>query len=278
MLPKPWNQKLKGLDHFLIRLEDRKKAKEPPPPKPPKPLKIKIKPWPKSVKLPEANFPWRVKPKGTGKTFDDGYCFRKALEKKGFVRLGGGNFSTVLGHPKSDRVIKITTNLTDNWLDYVVWGTQKGYAGTFTPKVFSYKKIAGREDEFAVAVMEKMEETLYRVDTRSDNAVVLGLFQLATDSKNLMAKCLLEEVSPGLGTFSEDLRKTFRRSLDLHGGNLMVRADGSVCITDPVANLSTLSNVRRLRTKDFITLPLPNVVAANDNEEQENCHDDYRSF
>ena len=183
------------------------------------------------------------------KPFECADGFAQKLRKKGFEDLGRGNFSWVLGHPSSDKVIKITHN-EDNWIDYVTWASGKGYAGTISPKVFSYKRVKGSSSDFSVSVMERMEKTLRQVTYKEDMAVMKELIDYATHG-NMAAMSLADLMVPGLGKFTQELKEQFSGSLDLHGGNIMLRKNGTLCVTDPVASCSKSETRTRLREKDF---------------------------
>ena len=170
------------------------------------------------------------------------YC--DFLEKKGFVQLGSGAYSVVYAKPKSDRVIKVIRT-RDNWIDYVVWANKEGYGGNLAPKVYSYKDY----EDFAVAVVERMKTTLsgYR---EHDEQIVIGLVHSYVYSNNVLAGVLAHEIAPGISDFLAGVKKNVYGRLDLHGGNFMLREDGSICVTDPVAGEGS-ATYTRLKVGDF---------------------------
>lgn len=180
-----------------------------------------------------------------------------ALQKKGFKMLGSGHYSTVLAKPGSDKVIKVTRH-QDNWIDYVKWAAEKGYAGGFAPKVYSWKKFPGG---WSWAVMERMERTLdggydYRDDydemSASESEHDLSLiFSLLTPASrgNTMAQVYMEDLVPGAYSFVKELKATLRAG-DIRGANTMIRKDGSLCFTDPCAGETKITKTR-LRSGDF---------------------------
>lgn len=182
--------------------------------------------------------------------FDNGYRFTAALEKKGYTILGQGNFSRVLAKKGSDKVIKVICS-QDNWIDYVTWAAEKGYAGTFAPKVYSYKHI--KRGNFSVAVVERMEKTLSQVKSSEDMDLVSNLVSYYGSMGNTMAGLFLDELAPGLAAFTKDLHTKFRHHLDLHNGNYMLRKDGTFCVTDPVYGASSNTH-KRLKAGDFTSL------------------------
>lgn len=189
--------------------------------------------------------------------------FRRALEKRGFKLLGEGHYSAVYGKDGYDRVIKVSRTL-DNWIDYVAWASKNGYAGNFAPQVYSWKRYAGssanrypREtwsSDWSVAIVERMKETLHADSQLArDFKIIERLHDLPV--KNLLAEAILEEIVPGVGSFFKKLHTTFDAH-DIYGRNLMIRKDGTFCVTDPVCG-SIKTEARRLKAGDF-TPPLVN--------------------
>ena len=184
------------------------------------------------------------------KPFDDAFGFIKALERRGFKVLGAGMFSTVLHKEGSNRVIKVIRR-PDGWINYVHWAAQIGEAGRFAPKVFSYKKIKGREKDFAVAIVEKLANTLD--NTPAEHAATLVPALVWRAEKNEMAAKFLETVAPGLLSFLLKMKEKWELpsvvGFDLHEGNLMIRTDGSFVVADPVSRGD--DTFERLRAGDF---------------------------
>lgn len=242
----------------------------------PKPAKLKV---PKPVKAKglgifiQQHYPfvkrrWTYNSEGyqtlvVGEKSDDGKpesafasagSFGRALEKKGFKRLGSGAFSVVYAHPSSDRVIKVTRTL-DNWIDYAMWAAKEGYAGTFAPKVYSFKKFT-KDRDFLVSVVERMDKTISWVGEEKDTAMVGNLLKLYAKYDNTLAGCFLDEIAPGFASFTQRLTQEFG-TLDIHDGNIMVRKDGTVCFTDPVSDFQSGGQAikyNRLKAKDFTSL------------------------
>lgn len=192
--------------------------------------------------------------------FGSGRAMVTALTKKGYVHLGSGHYSTVLGHPKSpDKVIKITRH-QDNWIDYVKWAAEKGYAGGFGPKVYSWKKFPAG---WSWAVVERMERCVgeslsssFGLDPYSttskdkddDYSVLFTLLNYAS-SGNTMARVYAEDLCPGAVGYLTELRSVMRAG-DVRAANTMVRKDGSLCFTDPCAGESKITSTR-FRSGDF---------------------------
>lgn len=185
-----------------------------------------------------------------------------ALEKKGYVRLGSGYYSTVLGHPKSpDKVIKVTRH-QDNWIDYVKWAAENGYAGTFGPKVYSWKKFPAG---WSWAVVERMarcvgennsccdydsyDEESICTDRSDDYEIIFTLLNSASRG-NLMAQVYVDDLCPGAFEYVSKLKKAMRAG-DIRAANTMVRKDGTLCFTDPCAGSSTIKTTR-FKERDFV--------------------------
>lgn len=174
------------------------------------------------------------------------------LEKKGFKRLGAGAYSTVLGKDGSDKVIKVSRSL-DNWIDYIQWAAKEGYAGNLAPKVFSWKKHESDTNNFSVAIVERMQSTTRDDNYKSDASVIMSLTYPARKG-NIMAQLFMEELQANSVKFFNQLHELDFDG-DIGGGNVMVRANGTICVTDPTAgNIKT--TVKRLRSGDFSPAPL----------------------
>lgn len=192
--------------------------------------------------------------------FTSAYAFGVRLQKKGFKKLGSGLYSVVYGHPSSDKVIKVS-HREDNWIDYVKWGADKGYAGDIVPKVYSYKKIRASNSEyghFSVAVVERLEATLADHDheivkkNKDSYSVICDLMWRGLQGNDI-ALITADYVKPGIAKFGEEMREEFGTNCgyDLHKGNWMVRKNGGVVLTDPITCVSVSNNYTRLYSRDF---------------------------
>lgn len=178
------------------------------------------------------------------KVFDNGRTFIARLEAKGWTTLGSGAFSTVLAKGESKKVIKVIRR-QDGWIQYIKWANDNGYAGTFAPKVYSYKQVKGKDHDFAIASMERLPSTLGRLKYSHDAHVVESLLHPAAND-NQLARTLLDLAVPGLREFNQKLRDKFS-GLDLHGGNFMVRDNGELVFTDPVSSVEDEDIPARLK-------------------------------
>lgn len=213
----------------------------------------------KKTKVKRVHWPWlkkrEVKKVERPKTaFSSAHAFGQALRCRGYEHLGHGAFSTVYAKPGSDRVIKVT-HRPDHWIDYCLWGEKNGYAGTLSPKVYSYKMFT-KGERFSVSVVERMKKTCSRMGRKEDLYILDDLLGKYIHSENTMCGLFLEELSPGLAAFGLKLKENFG-GLDLHGGNIMVRENGTVCVTDPITYMddeSLAGTYTRLKAKDFTSL------------------------
>lgn len=176
--------------------------------------------------------------------------YESFLSKKGFRRIGSGAFSTVYAKPNKDRVLKVIRT-KDNWIDYTVWASKEGYAGLHAPKVYSYKD----HGDFAVAVVERLEYDLggYRRRADAGERVMAHLLWDYGYERNVYAGYFANELAPGLPDFVSKIVKRFPGRLDLHGGNIMARIDGTYCVVDPVCGAPT-GTFTRLKAGDFLPL------------------------
>lgn len=181
------------------------------------------------------------------------FNFIYALEKRGFKRLGAGAYSTVLGKEGSNKVIKVSRSL-DNWIDYIQWGAANGYAGNFAPRVYSWKRHPGSEplrdwesnNDWSVAVVERMADTV--TEPEQDMYLLMNLYYPAYRG-NMMAKLYMDDLCPGSYKFFNGLQENNFAS-DIAGKNVMVRKDGSFCVTDPTCG-SIKTEKKRFRTGDL---------------------------
>lgn len=218
----------------------------------------KVKPVPPAPPAPVNIFSfcgsYNHEPKTYKSPFEEGKAFGHFLEKKGFKRLGSGTYSTVYGKDGSDKVLKVCHRL-DAWMDYISWAAQKGYCGTYAPRVYSYKYFQGKTSPFYVAVVERLKEEVGCIDSSHPQAFTYSAFKWMSEveaANDNVTKCL-EGLSPGLTQFSQDFRvfTKDRGCRDFHRGNFMVRKDGSFVATDPIMGHQKDPTMSRLRSNHF---------------------------
>lgn len=180
--------------------------------------------------------------------FESGQAFARFLMKRGYSLIGEGHYSMVLWK-KGNKVIKVNKHShPDGWVDYVMWAQKHGYAGKQAPLVYSYKFFKGKKSNFYVALMEKFETTGGKLERQHPMKLLPTLLQFSDNPK---AQEFAEMLSPGTFEFQRHLEKSFKNSLDMHGGNYMYRADGSFAWTDPVSG-SSRTTVTRFRAKTTV--------------------------
>jgi hypothetical protein len=81
------------------------------------------------------------------------------------------------------------------------------------------------------------------------------MFKYYVEYDNLIAGVMLDDLVPGLPDFGKKLTEKYGR-LDLHGGNIMIRSNGTICVTDPVTegDDDTTVTYTRLKAGDFTSL------------------------
>lgn len=184
------------------------------------------------------------------KTLQSSAALYDRLIKRGYVELGSGCFSVVLAKPGSDKVIKINRR-ADGWLNYVLWAAKHGYAGNHAPRVYSYHRF---EDDTYVAVVERMDMTLYEVRKNEDPRYQAwqSIHRASYTHVSPEDQAQAEQTFPGASEFVRTLKREFSGSTDLHDENYMLRPDGSLCCTDPIAySRSRETTPNRMRSRDL---------------------------
>jgi hypothetical protein len=178
--------------------------------------------------------------------------FEAYLNKNGFEKIGSGMHAHVYSHPKrKDIAVKVSRDSHDTWPEYVAWATENGFAGTYAPKVYSLKSFG----KYYVAVMERLVDTFGGI--RNEYGEHIKSNQYRTDYyKNPFAKIDMWELMRGSDPQYPDLANYLKNmasagfSGDLHDGNIMVRHDGSIVVTDPSSHYS--DNKLRIRRGQVI--------------------------
>jgi len=148
--------------------------------------------------------------------------YENSLRAKGFEDIGKGLYANVFAKPNSDKVVKVAR--LDSWPTYIKWATAKGYAGKFAPKVYNLKF----HDDFYVATMERLVGTIHDFNEFDSihNELYMEITSWYVDESTSEATDLIE--------FAIKL-KAAKLTGDWHFGNVMVRKDGQIVITDPSA-------------------------------------------
>ena len=153
--------------------------------------------------------------------------YENKLRARGCHLLGHGLYSNVFSVPnKPDIVIKVGE--MDIWPDYVKWSIENGHAGKFAPKVYSLKF----HDGYYVAIVERLVCTIQELkftpngERQQRPVEQVSVFNTMHFADDCYATDLVDYIRL--------LRKADLTG-DLHDGNVMVRRDGSMVITDPAA-------------------------------------------
>lgn len=183
--------------------------------------------------------------------------FEIFLRKKGFHLFGSGYFSRVLGHPSSDKVVKILNKPNeDGWVDYIKWANEQGFGGSFAPKLYSYKFI--KDGNYAVAVMEKLDKTFYAmVNHKKEEKSFIHKIEFLHSAlehgiykHNETALSVAELLQPGYRKFAEAFVNKFARGsgyhYDMHQKNWMICKDRLV-MSDPLSHCESASYQERFK-------------------------------
>jgi len=184
------------------------------------------------------------------------------LRANGFKKLGGGVFAAAYAKPGHNRVVKVSNRQDDCWIKFAQWAMSKTN-NTHLPKIPWIKRYQGKRKgkvtEFFITIIERLKPLTNQAILRiTDPGVLLGLMYYADLDSNTedSIDAAMSKIS-GRNVKVPDLYspripakyKThpFIKAItqinklgggcfsDLHSGNLMVRNDGTIIITDPIA-------------------------------------------
>ncbi|SRR5258706_488059 len=150
--------------------------------------------------------------------------YENKLCAKGYNSIGKGLYANVFAKPNSDHVVKVAG--FDNWPTYIKWATKNGYAGKFAPKVKSLKFY----DNFYVASMERLVGTLNEFESFSSihHALYWDITRRHWNDET-------PSEATDLIAFVSELKYAGLAN-DWHKGNVMVRKDGQIVVTDPLSS------------------------------------------
>lgn len=158
----------------------------------------------------------------------------------GFKYLGSGCYATAWEHPDlPDRVIKVGRSTHDGWLGYAKWCVAN-QGKPMVPKIYELRRIEGVAHVAYIAVIEKLQP------------LTMG-HSVANYQQRRAMNAYWDEQVEGLERFiNNDLAERYvpdSRALeaagrmlhaafgpggtDLHRGNVMMRDNGQLVITDP---------------------------------------------
>lgn len=145
------------------------------------------------------------------------------LHRKGYERLGSGGYGTAYRHPdRPHTVIKVGhagLRSRDGYLDYLNWLRDAGVPEVLRKHFPTVQRLHVNRQFYVVeleSLLENSEEEGNRISSRDVWLMEEG--NLLREATGLIAD-------------------TFRDShcVDMHSGNFMHREDGTIVITDPLA-------------------------------------------
>jgi hypothetical protein len=158
----------------------------------------------------------------------------RGLKAMGYRQLGRGAFAVALAHPeRPDVVVKVGQcdpglkhqgrGIRDRFPEYVDFLKGTGTRSKFALKVYHHQHINGMNGGTYASVVERCKPgrgVKAQTAITASAGVVKGLYWYR-DSASAPATRFIE-------------RFAFLGTLDLHSGNVMLRANGQAVITDPL--------------------------------------------
>jgi fructosamine-3-kinase len=141
--------------------------------------------------------------------------------------LSSGCYNLVFASSMGDRVIRVARHRENDdasyeWLEHCM-NTPEDQRPSWMPKVYAVGRIMGRQ----FAVIERLAEEVG----------AFGYYPEPFNDDLVVSPSRLYQSFPGIVQVLKDAYRKVREvcgdRLDLHSGNLMVRHDGTVVITDP---------------------------------------------
>lgn len=153
------------------------------------------------------------------------------------VRLGSGLHSAVYGN-RLGQAVKFC-HYPDPWPVYIEWADKNGYMGNLAPMVYAIRPIGPNGAYFAI--MEKFEKTL----AQAHMSEVASYFDLAAGmfkrDLSIVQRVVLDKFMPGWEEFTAKLMERWSSMGDIGSNNMMLRADGTIALTDPLGGSSDKS-------------------------------------
>lgn len=172
---------------------------------------------------------------------------KKRLKERGYNSLGEGRYSEVFAKPHSRVCIKVCED-PDGWPEYILWAAKNGFMGGLSPKVYSFRVMRG--GVYYVASMERLYklDTNEHLDAYEHFSVILQRGRVSVHTNSY------KEVLPDIKRFLDKWHDAFDGyHLDIHDGNVMYRADGTLVLTDPFSKIhkDVLPSMTHIRPKDW---------------------------
>lgn len=158
--------------------------------------------------------------------------FEKDLcKKRNMKQLGEGAFATVYGNrARAVKIGRADEYGNERYLQYLSRAS-KYPKNPFFPKIFSIKVYRkGTDSPYMVVEMERLQ----RPKSAWTTASIMESFICDNDAVKVMEGMFTKRASKQLLEVNSVLKK-HRYDLDIHDDNIMVRKNGQLVITDPVA-------------------------------------------
>ena len=172
-----------------------------------------------------------------------GTSLANKLETLGWNPIGMGAYARVFSHPKKKYVIKITSSQDDGYIEYV--DLIKQHPNEHFPVISDLKSMKVGNYVYSIYLIEKLS-TLRNIDSYNyASDVTEACYTVASwpssDLKSLfdrdVPKIFIEhpDLVEALKLLGHEIDNHYNICLDLHAGNIMQRANGTIVITDPYA-------------------------------------------
>ena len=184
----------------------------------------------------------------------------KWLEKHGFTELGHGSYAAVCAKPGHNRVVKVSTTQDDCWIAFAQYAQSKTN-NPHLPKIPWIKRYqadaidSGIIEEFFVTIIERLKPLDDQAISKITDPGTLFGFMMYTNLEpaaeasflNTLQNHKTPDMFQGYGLEVKYHNHPFVKTLrhitsispdcwsDLHSNNFMVRGDGTIVITDPLA-------------------------------------------
>jgi hypothetical protein len=184
-------------------------------------------------------------------TFETPERYLAKLLKRGFKRLGSGAYSTVIGKPGSDKVVKICRRAeSDGYPMFAAWAHAN--PSPYLPRIHSFKRHA----DWYVVVLDRMEQTVSATSREDGFREATNLLWEYTRNggarrEGAIRKAIMEAVFtslPGIKDVLEALHKEFDglAHFDMHDENWMLSKSGQLVLIDPLSG----ANSEKSKTKN----------------------------
>jgi hypothetical protein len=176
-----------------------------------------------------------------GKIFD--YVMEDKLKKLGWTFLDAGYYSSVYSNPKKPYILKVNGKIDSAYAQYVA--LIKKYKNPHFPKISDLKLMEIDGFRYYIYLIEKLNsvpgkkdkivralENIMYAPRHSfayycrNNDIPEETIYLFQQQPELINACKI------IGKFRDNSKNPYV-SLDMHGGNIMQRNDGTLIITDP---------------------------------------------